>query len=116
MDLLQVASLASHPESHRIQGCDSISLFIYLFIYLFMIGFCIPPTCTNTWELSVGRFASLVLRPPIRFLAVPQIVRLLSNAQSAAYLPSHRCKLRCIMQSQIVAIVQRLANTACLAV
>ena len=32
----------------------------------------------------VCRFASLVLRPLLGFLAAPQIVRLLSNAKSAA--------------------------------
>ena len=54
-----------------------------------------------------------MLRPLLGFLAVPQIVRLLSNAKSAAYVPNHRCQLHCIIQSQFVATEQHIA-THCL--
>ena len=39
---------------------------------------------------AVGRFASLVLRPLLGFLAAPQIVRLLSNANSASLQPKYQ--------------------------
>ena len=64
----------------------------------------------------LDRFASLVLRPIHGFLTAPRIVRLLSNAKSAAPVPNHRCQLHLIIRSQFVATVQRIAHTACLPV
>ena len=58
----------------------NIHTYIYIYYIYIYYWFYIPPTCANTSERSVD----LVLRPLLGFLAAPQIVRLLSNAKSAA--------------------------------
>ena len=79
-------------------------------IYLFHICFYIPPSRAITSKRSPGsRVWCLDLL--LGILAAPQIVRLLSNAKSAAQVPNHRCQLHCIIRSQFVATVRRIANS-----
>ena len=53
-----------------------------VYYYFFIIGFYIPPTCANTSERSAR--SRIWYLGPFSGFAAPQIVRLLSNAKSAA--------------------------------
>ena len=63
--------------AQAVSGYNDIAQVIYLVLDLYT-----ALTCEHLG--AVGRFASLLLKPLLGFLAAPQIVRLLSNAKSAA--------------------------------
>ena len=82
-----------------------------VFIYLLMVFIYRPHVLTPRSGRHVRESGTWIF---LGFLATPEIVSLLSNAKSAAQVPNHRCRLRCIIRSQFVATVQPTANTASL--